>query len=192
MRRIILTIRKILAFAYLRWYGVETSFGYVSLRGWPIIKKHPGSRIVIGKGVTLNSDLRSNIVGLNHPVILATVSEKAIIYLDDNCGMSGSSIVAASSVQIGQHSGLGGNASIYDTDFHPIEANARRCQRAISDASTKPVTVGKDVLIGMNTIVLKGVTIGDGAFIGANSVVTQSIPSNTLWVGNPAHCIRKI
>ena len=49
-----------------------------------------------------------------------------------------------------------------------------------------PVTIGNNVFIGINAIILKGVTIGDNAIIGAGSVVTRDIPSNEVWGGNPA------
>ena len=49
-----------------------------------------------------------------------------------------------------------------------------------------PVTIGNNVFIGTNAIILKGVTIGDNAIVGAGSVVTRDIPSNEVWGGNPA------
>ena len=52
-----------------------------------------------------------------------------------------------------------------------------------------PITIGDNVFIGMNSIILKGVTIGDNVIIGAGSVVTKSIPSNEVWAGNPARKI---
>lgn len=63
------------------------------------------------------------------------------------------------------------------------------------DASTKQflgytkigrVTVGNNVFIGAESVVLPGVTIGDNVVIGANSTVTHDIPSNTVVAGNPA------
>lgn len=52
-----------------------------------------------------------------------------------------------------------------------------------------PVTIGNNVFIGMNAIILKGVTIGNNVIIGAGSVVTRDIPSNEVWGGNPARKI---
>lgn len=51
------------------------------------------------------------------------------------------------------------------------------------------VTIGSKVFIGMNTVIVKPVAIGDGAIIGANSVINKSIPSYTIWGGNPAKLI---
>ena len=66
------------------------------------------------------------------------------------------------------------------------------------DASTKQflnytkigrVTVGNNVFIGAESVVLPGVTIGDRVVIGANSTVTQDIPSNSVAVGSSARVI---
>lgn len=66
------------------------------------------------------------------------------------------------------------------------------------DASTKrmlgytligKVTIGNDVFIGAESIILPNVTIGNKVVIGAGSVVTHSIPDNSVAVGNPAKVI---
>lgn len=53
------------------------------------------------------------------------------------------------------------------------------------------IHIGKDVFIGMNTIISKPCSIGEGAIIGAGSVVTKDIPANEIWAGNPARLIKK-
>ena len=40
--------------------------------------------------------------------------------------------------------------------------------------------------IGANSTIVAGNVIGENAMIGAGSVVTKDIPSNELWIGNPA------
>lgn len=66
------------------------------------------------------------------------------------------------------------------------------------DASTKQfldytkigrVTIGDNVFIGAETVVLPGVTIGNNVVIGANSTVTHDIPDNTVMAGSPAKAI---
>lgn len=52
-----------------------------------------------------------------------------------------------------------------------------------------PISIGSDVFIGINTIVMPGVTIGNHVVIGAGSVVTRDIPDNSVAVGNPARVI---
>ncbi|MCK4848308.1 MAG: hypothetical protein KAT16_04725 [Candidatus Heimdallarchaeota archaeon] len=57
-----------------------------------------------------------------------------------------------------------------------------------------PVTIGKNVTIGGNSIIAPGATIGDNVIIGVNSFVKkdQIIPSNTIYGGSPARLLRKI
>ena len=66
------------------------------------------------------------------------------------------------------------------------------------DASTKQflnytkigrVTIGNNVFIGAESVVLPGVTIGDNVIIGANSTVTHDIPANSVAAGSPARVI---
>lgn len=53
----------------------------------------------------------------------------------------------------------------------------------------KDTIIGKNVFIGMNSIILMGSNIGDNVIIGAGSVVSGHIPSNTVCAGNPAKII---
>lgn len=51
------------------------------------------------------------------------------------------------------------------------------------------VSVGNNVFIGANSIVLCNTRIGDNVVIGAGSVVTGDVPSNSVYAGNPARYI---
>jgi len=51
------------------------------------------------------------------------------------------------------------------------------------------VTIGDNVFIGMNTLILPGVIIGSNVIIGAGAVVTKSIPDGMIVAGNPARKI---
>ncbi len=176
---------------YLKSKGVDTKFGYVVLLGLPIISKVKGSSIILGKGVTLVSKSKHNVAGINHPVILATLTEKAIIRIG-KVGISGSSVCAATKIEIGDYSGLGANSNVYDTDFHPIDAIIRRENNSIVNAVSQPVIIGENVWVASNCTILKGVVIGDNAIIGACSVVTRNVSENTIVAGNPAREIRKV
>lgn len=55
---------------------------------------------------------------------------------------------------------------------------------------TKPITVGSDVYIGNNVMIMPGVTIGSRVIIGAGAVVTRDIPDNSVAVGIPARVIK--
>ncbi len=49
-----------------------------------------------------------------------------------------------------------------------------------------PVTIGNDVFVGVNSIIMPGVEIGHNVVIAAGSVVTKDIPNNTVVAGSPA------
>lgn len=51
-------------------------------------------------------------------------------------------------------------------------------------------TVGNDVWLGYDWLILPGVTIGDGAVIAARSVVASDIPPYAIAGGNPARMVR--
>ena len=55
---------------------------------------------------------------------------------------------------------------------------------------TKPITIGNDVYIGNDVILLPGVTIGNNVVIGAGAVVSKDIPDNSVAVGIPARVIK--
>lgn len=54
------------------------------------------------------------------------------------------------------------------------------------------VTIGNNVFIGMNAIVLRDVVIGDDVVIGAGAVVSKDCPSGGVYAGNPARRVADI
>lgn len=60
-----------------------------------------------------------------------------------------------------------------------------------SDVNSKGgITIGNDVWIGAQCVILSGVTIGDGCVIAANSVVSSDLPPYSIAAGSPAKVIR--
>lgn len=51
-------------------------------------------------------------------------------------------------------------------------------------------TVGNDVWIGMEAVIMPGVTIGDGAVVAARSVVTRDVPPYAIVAGNAARVVK--
>lgn len=90
-------------------------------------------------------------------------------------------------VKFGDNVFIAPNCGFY-TAGHPINKDERN--EGLEYA--KPITIGNDVWIGGNVVVLPGVTIGDNVVIGAGSVVNRDIPSNSVAVGNPCRVIKKI
>lgn len=64
--------------------------------------------------------------------------------------------------------------------------------KEIIPTGPKKISIGNNVFIGMNSIILGPVKIGDNVIIGANSLVKKDIPSNVVAAGNPAKVICSI
>ena len=60
----------------------------------------------------------------------------------------------------------------------------------VEPASAKPVTVGDNVLVGANAVVIEGVSVGNGAVVAAGAVVTEDVPANAVVAGVPARIIK--
>lgn len=54
------------------------------------------------------------------------------------------------------------------------------------------ISIGDNVHIGTDAIIMPGVTIGNNCIIGCGAVVTKSIPDNSVAVGVPARVIESI
>lgn len=105
----------------------------------------------------------------NDVVIGNRVTVKCGVYLWDG-------IVVEDNVQIGPN-------VTFTNDKYPRAKQKFELQRT---------TIKKNASIGAGSVILGGITIGENALIGAGSVVTKNVPANELWLGNPAHFVRKI
>lgn len=169
------------------------------LKGMPCIFNKKGATIELGDNCVIKSSFLSNLVGLYSKTIIVTRDSKARIKIGNNVGISGATIYARTSIDIGDNTCIGGNTKILDNDFHPIEWETRNRLLADSkggDASelipAKPITIGKNCFIGCNCIILKGTTLADGCVVGAGAVVSGTFPPNSVIAGNPAKVIKTL
>ena len=99
-------------------------------------------------------------------------------------------------ITIGDNVMFGPNVSLMATN-HPLIAR-ERCFMEYPDGHVsmsefcRGITIGNNVWLASNVVVLDGVTIGNGAVIGAGSVVTKDIPAGYLAVGVPCKPLRPI
>ena len=75
---------------------------------------------------------------------------------------------------------------------HGYDWNVLKCKYGDVVGNTGQVTIGNNVFIGMNSIILKNVVIGNNVIIGAGSVVDRDIPSDSIAVGTPCRVIENI
>ena len=87
-------------------------------------------------------------------------------------------------IEIGEDCIISTNVMIMAHDASP----------ALSNGCTKMgrVTIGNHVFVGHGSTILCGVSVGDNVIIGANSLVNRDVPSNSVYVGNPAKYICSI
>ena len=84
-------------------------------------------------------------------------------------------------LEVGENSIIGTDSLIVS---HLIERNI---------ITLSKVRIGKNCTIGGRAIIMPGCDIGDNVIIGSNSLVLKNskIPSNSVWVGNPVHELKK-
>jgi acetyltransferase-like isoleucine patch superfamily enzyme len=132
------------------------------------------------------------------------IGERGRVRIGRFCYFTNAVLLCEAELQFGEYVVIGWNATIADTDFHPV-APADRILDAIACApvgkgrrarrpaiARLPVVIGNDVWIGPNATILKGVRIGDGAFIEAGALVTRDVPSHARMLGNPAEQIGEV
>jgi acetyltransferase-like isoleucine patch superfamily enzyme len=171
-----------------RWWRVEMGSNS-RFYGLPIFRRLPGSTIRIGDNCEFRSGKWSNLVGINRPCMISTLTRSASIVIGNDCGFSGTVIGGATSITLGARVMCGANVTITDTNWHAVDWRDRLAGKP---GETAPVVIGDDVWLGMNAVVLKGVRIGRGTVVGAGSIVSRSLPEGVIAAGQPAVVIRKL
>ncbi len=96
-------------------------------------------------------------------------------------------IIDVAKVKIGDNCQMAPNVAVY-TAGHPLHPVSRNSMYEYGIS----VTIGDNVWIGGNTVIMPGVHIGSNTVIGAGSVVTKDIPDWVVAVGNPCRVIKQI
>lgn len=144
----------------------------------------------LGADFQVNSHRFANIIGSGSSSSIM-IGKNANLTIGEDVGFSNSTICCREEISIGDHTIIGGNCKIWDTDFHPTSIEQRTID-IDSNAKTSPIHIGQYVFIGADSTIMKGVNIGDFAVVGAGSVVRTNIPENEVWAGNPAVFVKKL
>ncbi|MCM0612642.1 acyltransferase [Marinobacter sediminum] len=129
--------------------------------------------------------LNGSIVGRRvvfYPGIWIAPGRKLVLEDDVDIAL-GVLITSSGGVEIGARSLIGYRAQIISAN-HKIPKNRGRIFGSGHDKAK--VTIGRDVWIGANCVILPGVTIGEGAVVAAGSVVNKDIEPYTIVGGIPA------
>lgn len=91
------------------------------------------------------------------------------------------------SVEIGERAMIADRVCITDADHD--HADDSRPIMDQGDSFRGPVRLERGCWIGIGAVILPGVTVGRNAIVGANSVVTRDVPAHAIVAGVPANVI---
>lgn len=137
-------------------------------------------KIVIGNDVTINSGERYNPVGGQTRTRLI-VYRGGRLQIGDGAGISNTTIVAQTLVDIGEGALIGGSCNIWDTDFHSVDPNIRGTEQ--DQGRSRPIFFGNKSFIGAHSIILKGSVVGNCSIVRAGSVVSTRVPDGETFRG---------
>ncbi|MBF0784429.1 sugar O-acetyltransferase [Muribacter muris] len=96
-------------------------------------------------------------------------------------------ILDCAEVAIGNNVMFAPNVSLF-TAAHPLDSDKRNSGLEFA----LPITIGDNVWIGGNAVIMPNVCIGNNVVIGAGSIVTRDIPDNSIAAGNPCRVLRML
>jgi len=130
------------------------------------------------------------------------IEQSGRVSIGDYCYFTNAVLLCELELRIGNYVVVGWNATIADSDFHPLSP-AERIVDAIAcsplnqgrprpEIAKRAVVIEDDVWIGPNATILKGVRLGAGAWIEAGSLVTRDVPPGSRVLGNPAQIVGEV
>ena len=150
-----------------------------------------GGAIMFGDNCIILSDTNYNPLAANLATSIV-VNSNAELHIGNQVGMSAVNIWCHEKIEIGDRTTIGAMAIIIDSDCHSLNYQDRWTERDMLNKKNAPIIIGKDVLIGTRSIILKGVSIGDRSIIAAGAVVSKNIPSDCIAAGNPARVVKQL
>jgi acetyltransferase-like isoleucine patch superfamily enzyme len=174
---------------YSMWISTNfKEFGNLSIIYYPIV-------IVGGKYITIGRNTKLGAEGFltAWDFYRGENYNPEIIIGDNNWIGEGFHITSNNKIIIGNGVLMGKKVTISDNSHGKIEINQLSIPPIDRKLYSKGIVDIKDnVWIGDKVTILAGVTIGKNAIIGANSVVTKDIPENCVAGGIPARVIKYI
>lgn len=152
--------------AYLRRrYRLGSADGQFEVGRYCVFRRSSGAKIVLGAGFCARNFVTFNVSGqliFGHGVFVNSYT----------------SFNVRQEMSVGDGTLIGEGVRVYDHDhdFRDLEQPISRTGFLCS-----PVTIGSNVWIGSNVVVLRGVTIGDRAVVAAGAVVTRDVPAGHVY-----------
>lgn len=145
----------------------------------------PGTEITVDRGGELHIGKLMKMRGGSK----LRVRKGATVVIGDNYSMGNRCIITAyENIRIGNEVQFGPGVLVYDQD-HDLGVKGGLAAKKFK---ISPITIGNNVWIGANAIILRGTSIGDNCIVGAGSVIKGNYPANSLIVQKRETVIRKI
>lgn len=161
---------------------------------------HLGSRVTFKAGVSIENASHISLgdkVYLEKNVVLKFLEEfngygykLPNLKIDDFVTVGiGTIIASASSIHIKKNALIGPYCFIGDHDHEYKDVTIPVSKQGYKNV--EKIVIEEGAWIGANSTICSGVTLGKNAVIGANSVVTKNIPAFSVAVGSPAKVVKK-
>ncbi len=174
----ILTQYVMVKYRLLRGDRVQFGPGFQANR--KLVIRGPG-RVVFGADVNAWAHEERNVI--------ITFSPDVTIRIGSRVRLNGVGLMAKGGITIGDHCILG-STLLVDTDFHSLRRD--RATNPHAPVLSAPISIGDNVWLAGQTVVLKGVTIGANSVVGFRAVVTRDVPADVVVAGNPARVVRQL
>ena len=104
-----------------------------------------------------------------------------------------SSLIGKALIRLMDFSGLSSRVSVYSSsdDYSGKSMTNPMVPEEFRNVKSKPVIIGRHVIVGAGAVLLPGIEIGDGSAIGALSLVSKSVEPGVIVSGNPARTVTK-
>ena len=111
------------------------------------------------------------------------------LVIGDGCDIGqGLHLICADKVVIKDNVTISARVFISDNNHSHKEIDVPSLEQELE---VKPVVIGENSLIGINSVIMSGVTIGKNVVVGAGSIVTKDVPDDCIVAGSPARIIKK-
>ena len=145
----------------------------------PGVKTFPLTRIINPENITFGKNIIIDDFTLVHARGEIIIGD----YVHISCFTS---LTGGAKITLGDFVGISQGCRILSAtdDFKHWGLGNSSVPEEYRNVTRAPITIGRFVVIGANSVVLPGVTIGEGAAIGAGSVVTRDLEPWGVYIGN--------
>ena len=101
------------------------------------------------------------------------------------------SLIGAERISLADFAGLSSRVAVYSSsdDYSGRALTNPTVPNRFKAVDSRPVTIGRHVIVGCGSVILPGVTLGEGVAIGSLTLVKKDCAPFSIHSGNPARCV---